>query len=155
MFLLIHLKKGANQIQAQSQQKCTSTELEILQGFSEDHYVTKKFFVRFRLLEAIFLFVFIPWSLLMIKIISVKFFRSLKLSEAMTSYLTTSEFFFLKNMTFNADQLLIKYLGLKTYWPKLWLQIVTSQLKSFKNYSFQNMTFYILLKRKFDADQPF
>ena len=90
---------------------------------SEGHNVTKKFFVRFRLLEAIFLFVFIPWNLPMINFMGVKFFRGLVLSKVMTSYLTESKYFFLQNMTFyiplerkfNADQLLIKDLGLKMY----------------------------------------
>ena len=66
---------------------------------SEGHYVTKRLFIRFRLLEAIFLFLFIPWNLLMRKIMSVKFFRGLGLSKVMTSYLTVSELFFLQNMT--------------------------------------------------------
>ena len=92
-------------------------------SFSEGHYVTKKFFIRFRLLEAIFFFVFIPSNLPMIKIMGVKFFCGLGLSKVMTSYLTVSEFFFLQNMTFylplkrkfNADQLLLKKLRLKMY----------------------------------------
>ena len=47
-------------------------------SISEGHYVTKKFFFRFRLLEAIFLFIFVPWNLLIIKIMGVKFFRGEK-----------------------------------------------------------------------------
>ena len=47
-------------------------------GISEGHYVTKKFFFRFQLLEAIFLFIFVPWNLLIIKIMCVKFFRGEK-----------------------------------------------------------------------------
>ena len=102
--------------------KNVSTETSLI-CFSEGHYVTKKFFVRFQLLEAIFLFALIPSNLPMRKIMAVKFFRNLGLSEMMTSYLTVSEFFSLQNMTFyiplerkfNADQVLIRNLGLNMY----------------------------------------
>ena len=97
--------------------------------------MSQKFFVRFQLLEAILSFVFIPWKLPMIKIMGVTFFRGLGLSKVMTSYLTGSEFF-LQNITFyialerkfNADQLLIKDLGLNMYETEVMKSIFNKRL---------------------------
>ena len=97
--------------------------------------MSQKFFVRFQLLQAILSFVFIPWKLPMIKIMGVTFFRGLGLSKVMTSYLTESEFF-LQNITFyialerkfNADQLLIKDLGLNMYETEVMKSIFNKRL---------------------------
>lgn len=83
---------------------------------SEGHYVTKNFFIRFQLLEAMFFFIFIPWNLQMIKNTVVMIFTGLGLSNVMTSNLTMGEFFLLQNKTFfilferkfNANQLVIE-----------------------------------------------
>ena len=83
---------------------------------SEGHYVTKNFFIRFQLLEAMFFFIFIPWNLQMIKNTVVMIFTGLGLSNVMTSNLTMGEFFLLQNKTFfilferkfNANQLVVE-----------------------------------------------